>query len=283
MPFGRGHEVPRVVIRCTRSGAWDRVRSGRSVRVIRPSRAAGGPRREASAVGGMSAFEQTGSVPSRRRSKSSKPEPRDPVEQFGALLRESAERERAAQDRIRLERQRARDTAASAAAHAAALDAARRKLADAIRDVREARRAGSGVAAADEAWRQAKARLIELETGAPPSGRVTTPPTHRRATTAPTLPRRSLGSSSRSRSTQRCRSERAQRRRGASFGRVVRARRSVRRPREGACRSTTEATVATPSVGATERRVRALPRFFCKHRRPSRARSGAIECRRSRT
>ena len=42
MPFGRGHEVPRVVIRCTRSGAWDRVRSGLSVRVIRPSRAAGG-------------------------------------------------------------------------------------------------------------------------------------------------------------------------------------------------------------------------------------------------
>ena len=116
----------------------------------------------------MSAFEQTGSVPSRRRSKSPKPVPRDPVEQFGALLRESAERERAAQDRIRLEQQRARDTAASAAAHAAVLDAGRRKLADAIRDGREARRAGSGVAAADEAWRQAKARLIELETGAPP-------------------------------------------------------------------------------------------------------------------
>ena len=31
-----------------------------------------------------------------------------------------------------------------------------------------ARRAGSGVAAADAAWRHAKAWLIELETGAPP-------------------------------------------------------------------------------------------------------------------
>src|SRR5215207_8938017 len=84
------------------------------------------------------------------------------------LLRESAERERAAQVRDRLERQRARAAADSAAAHAVALDAARRQLEDAITDARRARRAGSGVAAADGAWREAKARLIELETGAPP-------------------------------------------------------------------------------------------------------------------
>jgi hypothetical protein len=116
----------------------------------------------------MSGFEQTDRVPSRRRPKPPKPEPQDPVEQFATLLRESAERERAAQDRHRVERQRARDAADSAAAHAVALDAARHKLEVAIRDAREARRAGSGVAAADEAWRQAKARLIELETGAPP-------------------------------------------------------------------------------------------------------------------
>jgi hypothetical protein len=116
----------------------------------------------------MSGFEQTGSVPRRRRPKSPKPEPLDPVEQFATMLRESAERERAAQDRDRLERQRAREAADAAAAHAAALDAARRNLENAIKDAREARRAGSGVAATDEAWRQAKARLIELETGAPP-------------------------------------------------------------------------------------------------------------------
>jgi hypothetical protein len=119
---------------------------------------------------GTSRFEQTGVVPSRRRPKPPKPEPQDPVEQFATLLRESAERERAAQDRHRVERQRARAAADSAAAHAAALDAARRQLEDAITNARKARRAGSGVAAApaDAAWRQAKARLIELETGTPP-------------------------------------------------------------------------------------------------------------------
>jgi hypothetical protein len=117
---------------------------------------------------GSSGFEQTDLVPSRRRPKPPKPEPQDPVEQFATLLRESAERERAAQDRHRLERQRARDAAASAAAHGVALDAARRELQDAISKAREARRTGSGVVAADEAWRQAKTRVIELETGAPP-------------------------------------------------------------------------------------------------------------------
>ena len=116
----------------------------------------------------MSGFEQTGSVPSRRRPKSPKPEPQAPVEQFATLLRESAERERAAQDRIRLERQRARDAADSAAGSRRCAGCGSPQLEDAIRDAREARRAGSGVAAADEAWRQAKARLIELETGAPP-------------------------------------------------------------------------------------------------------------------
>ena len=67
-----------------------------------------------------------------------------------------------------LERQAARDAAHAAAEHAAALDRARRDLERAIKGVREARRAGSGVAASDEAWREAKFRVIELETGAPP-------------------------------------------------------------------------------------------------------------------
>ena len=84
------------------------------------------------------------------------------------LLRESAQRDRDAEERLRLERQQARDAAASAAADAAALEAARRTLERAITDAREARRARSGVAEADEAWRLAKARLIELETGASP-------------------------------------------------------------------------------------------------------------------
>ena len=165
-PIGRGHEAPRVVIRCTRSGATVRLRPGLCAG---PQQSLGRPRSHASAVGeGLSGFEQNDLVPSRRRPKPPKPEPPDPVEQFATLLRESAERERAEQERQRLERQRARDAAASAAAHAAALDAARRELDDAISDARAARRAGSGVAAADATWRRAKARLIELETGAPP-------------------------------------------------------------------------------------------------------------------
>lgn len=107
-------------------------------------------------------------MPRRRRPKSPKPEPLDPVAQFAAILRASAERERAERERVRVERQAARDAAAAAAEHAAALEQARRELDHAIKGVREARRAGSGVAASDAAWRRAKAQVIELETGAPP-------------------------------------------------------------------------------------------------------------------
>jgi hypothetical protein len=84
------------------------------------------------------------------------------------MLRESAERERAELERLERERQQARDAADAAAAHEAALDAARRGLEQAIAAAREARRTGSGVAAADTTWRHAQARLSELETGAPP-------------------------------------------------------------------------------------------------------------------
>jgi hypothetical protein len=107
-------------------------------------------------------------VPRRRRPKQANFEAHDPVAQFAAMLRESAERERVERDRLRVEQQEAQRAAEAAAAHAAALDTARLELEHAIDSAREARRAGSGVAAADAAWRRAKARLIELETGAPP-------------------------------------------------------------------------------------------------------------------
>jgi hypothetical protein len=109
-----------------------------------------------------------GIVPSRNRPKTPAPEPPGPIEQFAALLRESTERERAEQERQRLEREAAEAAARAATEHAAALAAARRELERAIDGAREARRARSGVEAADEAWRQAKARVIELETGVPP-------------------------------------------------------------------------------------------------------------------
>ena len=92
----------------------------------------------------------------------------DPVARFAAGLRESAAREQAEQERRQRERRQARDAAQAAAERAAALDDARRALERAIDQARHARRVGSGVAASDAAWRDAKARVVELETGAPP-------------------------------------------------------------------------------------------------------------------
>ena len=95
--------------------------------------------------------------------------PPDPIEQFAAMIRQSTERERVEQERRQAVREQARAEADAAAAHAAALDNARRDVERAIDDAREARRRGSSPVAADDAWRLAKARLIELETGAAPS------------------------------------------------------------------------------------------------------------------
>lgn len=85
------------------------------------------------------------------------------------MLRESADREQAERDRLANERQQARDAQRMAAERATALDEARRELEHAIGAARAARRVGAGVAATDAAWQRAKARLIELETGSPPS------------------------------------------------------------------------------------------------------------------
>jgi hypothetical protein len=91
------------------------------------------------------------------------------VAQFSAVLRDRADRERADQERQRLEREAAERAALEAAQHAEALAAARRELERSIERARSARRTGSGIATADEAWRLAKARVIELETGTPPA------------------------------------------------------------------------------------------------------------------
>ena len=108
-------------------------------------------------------------MPSRRRAKTSGATAADdPIKRFASSLLETAERERAEQERVQREREEAENAARAAAEHAAALAAARRDLERAIEGAREARRAHSGVAAADATWRQAKARVIELETGAPP-------------------------------------------------------------------------------------------------------------------
>lgn len=80
------------------------------------------------------------------------------IAQFAAALRESEARERAEQ-----ERRRARKTAAEQ------LAIARAELDRAIAEVRRAQRTRSGIAEADAAWKAAKARVIELETGAAPT------------------------------------------------------------------------------------------------------------------
>lgn len=107
-------------------------------------------------------------MPRRRRPKASPPEQQDPVSRFGALIRESAERERAEEERRQDARQQAREAARAAEERAEALKHARRELERAIAHGREARRQRAGVAEADAAWRQAKAKVIELETGAAP-------------------------------------------------------------------------------------------------------------------
>ncbi len=118
-------------------------------------------------------------MPSRRRSRTNPPpvgattgapsvERVDPAEQFAAALRESERRDKAARERTRLEQEAKARHDAEVAAHAEALATARRDLERAIEAVRAAKRDGTSAVAADEAWKVAKARVIELETGAPP-------------------------------------------------------------------------------------------------------------------
>lgn len=90
------------------------------------------------------------------------------VERFAAALRESAARDtaaRAAAQKAEAERQRRRE---QAEAHANSLATARRDLDAAITAVRTSKSTGKGRTEADAAWKTAKARVIELETGALP-------------------------------------------------------------------------------------------------------------------
>lgn len=114
-----------------------------------------------------------GRMPSRRRHRqssvtSSSGPTLDPVSQFGKLLRESAEREADVARRAEQQRNDAVARRRAADERAAALRDARRALDRAIEAVRRARSERRGEADADAAWRAAKARVIELETGVPP-------------------------------------------------------------------------------------------------------------------
>ncbi|MEY2582022.1 MAG: hypothetical protein QOE09_1871 [Ilumatobacteraceae bacterium] len=91
------------------------------------------------------------------------------AERFAQSLRDSDDADRRAkqaaidrkaeQERVKLE----------AAERAARLDRAQTTHQRAVELVKEAKRTGKGAAAADLAWREAKAELLELETGKRPA------------------------------------------------------------------------------------------------------------------
>jgi hypothetical protein len=109
------------------------------------------------------------SMPSRRRPKAPPPTPLSDVERFAKSLRDSAETDRKAkQDAIdrKAEAERLKLEAAEQAARFGRAQAAHQR---AVEMVKEATRTGKGAAAADLAWREAKAELLELETGKRPA------------------------------------------------------------------------------------------------------------------
>jgi hypothetical protein len=108
-------------------------------------------------------------MPSRRRPKPPPPRPLTDVERFAQSVREHEEADqRAKQAEIdrKAEKERLRLEAIEQAARLERAQAAHQR---AVEQVKEAQRTGKGVAAADLAWRAAKADLIELETGTRPA------------------------------------------------------------------------------------------------------------------
>jgi multidrug efflux pump subunit AcrA (membrane-fusion protein) len=107
-------------------------------------------------------------MPSRRGRNKQQPEDPDPIVRFAAALKKTEERDKADKQRIKAEREEAAKQARLAAEHAEAIRVATHELDAAIAAAKSARSSGKGVAEADLAWRRAKARMIELETGQRP-------------------------------------------------------------------------------------------------------------------
>ena len=91
------------------------------------------------------------------------------IERFAAALKDSERADRAAKARQQQERMDAGLRAEHAAAKVTALATAHRELERAVQSVRAANQVGRGRAEADQAWKVAKALVIELETGTPPA------------------------------------------------------------------------------------------------------------------
>lgn len=103
-------------------------------------------------------------MPARKRRKRVAEHP-DPIVRFGHALQREKQRERAEQERVRVEREEAARLAKLAAEHAARLQRARSRLERAITDVKQHR----GRADVEAAYRAAKAEVVELETGERPA------------------------------------------------------------------------------------------------------------------
>jgi hypothetical protein len=107
-------------------------------------------------------------VPPRKRKKVAEAE-RDPLVRFAEAITTSDERAATERKRLKAEKLEAERLARLAAEHAEALRKARAALDRAIAAAKAARSSGKGIAEADDTWKRAKARVIELETGAPPT------------------------------------------------------------------------------------------------------------------
>ena len=106
-------------------------------------------------------------MPARRRHKK-QPESTDPIVRFSEAVKRSDAQARAERKRIEAERKEAARQARLAAEHAEAVRVAGVALDKAIAAAKAAHHSGRGVEQADLVWREAKARVIELDTGQRP-------------------------------------------------------------------------------------------------------------------
>lgn len=91
------------------------------------------------------------------------------LERFAAALKDSEKADKAAKEKEHKARDERDQAVATANAKAAETTDAKRELERAVEAVRRAKASGRGRAEADAAWKVAKARVIELETGTAPS------------------------------------------------------------------------------------------------------------------
>jgi hypothetical protein len=108
-------------------------------------------------------------MPSRRRPKGPPPQPLSDAERFAQSLRDSAEADRRAKQAEIDRKAEAERLKVEAAEQAERLQRAQAAHQRAVDGIKEATRTGKGAAAADLAWREAKAELLELETGKRPA------------------------------------------------------------------------------------------------------------------